>query len=230
MNPAAETPFVSLNPEFLFYLVYLLITGQLFVSQGAGDAPSVVGPPAWLVHAQMWWERFAIVSIVFTGILLMVIINLMMRYRRLMLYQDQVLFAPLDNTPAQEAELGAATLAPPEQSSSARKAPSAAHQLLQSAEALLEADDPKSWREAVLRADDALDTALREARVGGITPEGRLALLARQNPEAAQLAREARLRADEIRRHSSDYILTRREAVRAVEAARRCITLLEMKP
>ncbi|RME30549.1 hypothetical protein D6792_00635 [Candidatus Parcubacteria bacterium] len=231
MNPAAETPLVSLNPEFLFYFVYLLITGQLFVSQGAGDAPSVVGPPAWLVYAQIWWERFAVVSIVFTGILLVVIINLMMRYRRLMMYQDQVLFAPLDNIPpTQEAGPGATPLAPPEEPSSARGVPSGAtHQLLRGAEALLEADDPKSWREAVLRADEALDIALQEMRVGGITPEERLTLLARLNPEAAQLARETRLRANEIRHHSSDYVLMRREAVRAVESAHRCIALLGVR-
>lgn len=233
---ATSTPFVSFNIEFLFYLLYLLLTGQLFQAGGEGG-PNVVGPPEWLVFAQLWWERISIVSLVITGILLVVLVHIMLRYRRLLEYQDTVLFAPLPKaTQAQElsssevdegerGEQPVAEASPPVQEQVQPRLPFS--HILEAVEAACMHDNPREWKEAIVRLDEELDALLRARGVGGLTPEERLKRLSQIAPAAARALEEVRWRAEEIRHKSSDYVVTKKEVVRALEAARRVLSSLE---
>ncbi len=230
-DPSLPSPFVSLNPEFLFYLLYRLLTGQLF-GVGTGGEPNVTGPSEWVVYAQIWWERFTIVSFVITGVLLFVMVQLMVRYYRLLRYQDEVLFAPL---PPRSEEAASQPRAAGEGARNGQPAASSVssaevgeekryqagaqaavwghwREVLAEAEQRVAQDYPPAWREAVLKVDDFL------RRFAAQHPS----VLSHWEKQPA--LREAILRfrqvAEALRSRSSDYVLTRQEAVRALEAIR----------
>jgi hypothetical protein len=187
-----------LNIEYLFRLLYLVITGQIFFAFSGGDGGGGSGSGGIdgggsSIFAEAWFI-FSLISGFISLLLLFGIIYYYYRIKDLEEYEEAVLFSSIKK----------------------REPQMLATDKWQRIRLMIDSHNPSDWRQAIIEADIMLDQLITSAGYQGNSLGEKLKNVERGDFPKIQEAWDAHKVRNEIAHRGSDFILTRREALRAM--------------
>lgn len=179
-----------LNIEYIFRLIYLVITGQIFfLFTGIGGDGA--GGNAAFAH---FWTVFSILMGLISLCLLFGIIYYHLRIKDIYAYEEETLYSTLAR----------------------KESETLATDKWVHIKQMIDSSNPNDWRQAIIEADIMLDQLVTSAGYQGATLGEKLKNIERGDFPKIQEAWDAHKIRNEIAHRGSDYVLTRREALRAI--------------
>lgn len=178
-----------LNIEYLFRLLYLVVSGQIFFAFSIGGN----GSSGDSLIAQGWFI-FSLISGFICLLLLFGIVYYYYRIKDLEEYEEEVLFSTIKK----------------------REPQMLATDKWQRIKLMIDSHNPSDWRQAIIEADIMLDQLITGAGYQGNSLGEKLKNVERGDFPKIQEAWDAHKVRNEIAHRGSDFILTRREALRAM--------------